>query len=137
MLAHRVSRADPDTKPVDRLGAAMLIACIFITPLGIKGALPAMTDTIALAAGLGIGLSSSVIPYVFDQLAMTRLARSTYSLFVAILPATAVIIGVVVLQQIPTWQEVIAIGLVGGGVLTHREGNPDKSDPSSRRNEHL
>ncbi|MTI89461.1 MAG: EamA family transporter [Balneolaceae bacterium] len=121
ILAHRISRSDTGTKAVDRLGAAMLIASIVITPLGINGALPAMTDTIALAAGLGVGLSSSVIPYVFDQLAMTRLSRSTYSLFVAILPAMAVIIGVIVLHQIPTGLEIVAIGLVAGGVLLHRE----------------
>ncbi|HEY9595653.1 MAG TPA: EamA family transporter [Spirochaetia bacterium] len=123
VLAHRVSRADPGASPVDRLGAAMLVAAVAITPLGIRGAIPAFTDPVALAAGLGVGITSSVIPYVFDQLAMARLARSTYSLFVALLPATAVIIGVVVLRQIPTWVEIGAVGLVVGGVLIHRESD--------------
>lgn len=120
VLAHRISRSDTRTKSVDRLGAAMLIAAIFITPLGIKGALPALTDLVAFAAGVGVGVSSSVIPYVFDQLAMNRLPRSTYALFVALLPAVAVIIGIIVLRQFPTWLEVTAIGLVIGGVLIHR-----------------
>lgn len=120
VLAHRISRSDTMTKSVDRLGAAMLIAAIFITPLGIKGALPALTDPVALAAGVGIGVSSSVISYVFDQLAMNKLPRSTYALFVALLPAVAVIIGIIVLRQFPTWLEVIAVGLVIGGVLIHR-----------------
>ena len=40
-------------------------------------------------AGIGVGISSSVIPYVFDQLALARLPRATYSLMVALLPATA------------------------------------------------
>lgn len=121
VLAHRIARSEAGAKPVDRLGAAMLIAAIVITPLGIEGAIPALTDLVALAAGFGVGLSSSVIPYVFDQLAMTRLARSTYALFVALLPATALIIGIIVLQQIPTWMEVGAVGLVIGGVLIHRD----------------
>jgi inner membrane transporter RhtA len=121
ILAHRVSRSDPDTKPIDRLGAAMLVAAIVITPLGIKGAIPSMKDIVALAAGLGVGLTSSVIPYVFDQLAMSRLSRSTYALFVALLPATAVVIGIIVLRQIPSWVEVGAVGLVIGGVVVHRE----------------
>jgi inner membrane transporter RhtA len=99
----------------------MLVAAIVITPLGIRGAIPAMGDMVALAAGIGVGLSSSVIPYVFDQLAMARLARSTYSLFVALLPATAVLIGIIVLQQVPTWLEVAGVGFVIGGVLTHHE----------------
>lgn len=120
ILAHRLAKSDPHTKPVDRLGAAMIVAAFIITPLGIKGALPAITDPVALLAGMGVGLSSSVIPYIFDQLAMARLSRSTYALFVALLPATAVVIGVLVLQQIPEWIEVAAVGLVIGGVLTVR-----------------
>ena len=36
-------------------------------------AAPALVDPVALAAGIGVGVSSSVMPYVFDQLAMARL----------------------------------------------------------------
>ena len=121
VLAHRIARADPDTSPIDRLGASMMIAAIAITPLGLLDAVPALVDPVALLAGIGVGISSSVIPYVFDQLAMTRLARATYALFVALLPATAVIIGIIVLAQIPKPIEVVAIALVIAGVLTHRE----------------
>ncbi|UII30704.1 EamA family transporter [Fulvivirga ulvae] len=117
IIAHRLAVADSETKPVDRLGAAMLVAAVIITPLGIRGAIPAFTDTVALLAGIGVGLSSSVIPYVLDQLAMTKLSRATYALFVALLPATAVIIGIVVLGQIPTWIEAVAVVVIIGGVL--------------------
>ena len=75
----------------------------------------------AIAAGIGVGVSSSVIPYVFDQLAMARLARATYALFVALLPATATVIGVVVLQQLPTAVDLAGIGLVMAGVALHRQ----------------
>lgn len=120
VVAHRVSRSDRATTPIDRLGAAMLFAAMAITPLGIGGALPALGDPLALAAGVGVGVSSSVIPYAFDQLAMARLPRSTYALFVALLPATAVVIGMIVLGQVPLWIETAAVGLVVGGVLVHR-----------------
>ncbi len=120
VLAHRVSRADPATSPVDRLGAAMLIASVAIMPIGLESALPALVDPLALGAGIGVGVSSSVIPYVFDQLAMARLPRPTYALFVALLPATAVVIGVIVLQQLPTVIEVCGVALVIAGVLLHR-----------------
>lgn len=124
VLAHAVSRVDPTTSPIDRLGAAMLVASVAITPLGVVAALPAFTDPVVLAAGAGVGLSSSVIPYVFDQLAMVRLPRSTYALFVALLPATAVVIGVVVLRQIPLPVELLGVALVIAGVLTHRVPEP-------------
>jgi len=120
VIAHRVARSDPSTKPIDRLGAAMVIAAVVITPIGLPGALPAMNDLGALVAGIGVGVSSSVIPYVFDQMAMTRLPRSTYALFVALFPATAVIIGLIVLGQVPPWIELAAVGLVIGGVLAHQ-----------------
>ncbi|MEM7274351.1 MAG: EamA family transporter [Actinomycetota bacterium] len=121
VLAHRISRAQPDTSPLDRLGLAMIVAGLAITPLGLADATTVFLDPIALAAGVGVGLSSSVIPYVFDQFAMTRLPRSTYALFVALLPATAVVVGVIVLAQIPTAVEVLAVGLVIAGVALHRE----------------
>ena len=60
---------------------------------------------IAIAAGLGVGITSSVIPYVCDQLALARIARATYALLVSLLPATATVIGIAVLTQIPSWPE--------------------------------
>ena len=131
VLAHRIARADTTTSPIDRLGASMIIAGIVITPLGFFDAVPALTDTTALLAGIGVGLTSSVIPYVFDQMAMQRLPRATYALFVALLPATAVIIGVIVLAQIPRPVEVAAVGLVIAGVLTHQEPTQN-NQPTTR-----
>lgn len=124
VLAHRVARADPDSSPIDRLGASMIIAAVVITPLGIVDAVPAFDDLLVVAAGVGVGVSLSVIPDVFDQMAMQRLARSTYALFVALLPASAVIIGIVVLAQIPQPIEIAAVGLVIAGVLIHQEPQP-------------
>jgi inner membrane transporter RhtA len=121
ILAHRISKSDSETKPVDRLGAAMLFAALVITPLGIKGAIPALTDYVMLAAGFGVGISSSVIPYIFDQLAMAKLSRASYALFVALLPATAVIIGIIVLNQIPTSVEIGAVAMVIAGVSIFRQ----------------
>ncbi|WP_130617270.1 EamA family transporter [Dyella amyloliquefaciens] len=120
VLAHAVSRADPSTSPIDRLGASMIIAGVAISPLGFSAAAPALLDPVALGAGVVVGISSSVIPYVFDQLAMRRLPRSTYALFVALLPATAVIIGVIVLRQVPSALESVGVLLVAIGVALHR-----------------
>src|SRR5262245_10938436 len=126
-LAHRLARAGQSTRPIDRLGAAMLVAGVAITPLGFASAIPAFNDPVALAAGVGVGVTSSVIPYALDQLAMTRVARSTYALFVALLPATAVVIGAVVLRQIPMPLEVVAVGLVGSAVVLHREAGAEEA----------
>lgn len=69
VLAHGVARVDPSTNAIDRLGAAMVVAGLMITPVGLGLALPALIDPIALGAGFAVGVTSSVIPYVFDQMA--------------------------------------------------------------------
>jgi inner membrane transporter RhtA len=106
---------------IDALAASMLIAAVVVTPIGGWAVLPALTDPIAIAAGVGVGVSSSVIPYVSDQLALARMRRATYALMVSLLPATATVIGIVVLAQLPTLVEVAGVALVVAGVAVHRE----------------
>ena len=105
---------------IDQLGAAMLIAAVAATPAGFGAALPVFAHPAWLAWGLGVGVCSSVIPYVMDQLAMARLPRATFALMLALLPAFATITGAVVLGQIPTMRELAGIGLVIVGVALHR-----------------
>src|SRR5712691_1642694 len=120
VLGHRIAQ-DGGTAGIDRLGAAMLIALLAITPIGFSGALPAMTRPLLLLAGIGVGICSSVIPYVSDQLAMARLPRATFALLLSLLPASATVIGVVVLRQLPAAVEIAGIILVAGGVALHQE----------------
>ncbi len=120
VLGHSIAQ-DGGTTGIDRLGAAMLIALVTITPIGLTGALPAMTQPLLLLAGIGVGICSSVIPYVCDQLAMARLPRATFALLLSLLPASAAVIGIVVLRQIPSLVEITGILLVAGGIALHQE----------------
>jgi inner membrane transporter RhtA len=128
VLAHRVARYDT-LSGIDGLAASMLIAAVVVTPLGGWQVVPALTDPVALLAGVGVGICSSVIPYVSDQLAMRRLPRATYALMVSLLPATATVIGIVVLTQIPSLSELTGVALVIAGVALHRE--PPEPHPQS------
>ena len=128
VLAHRVARRS-EMGGIDGLAAAMMFAFIFVSPIGLRSAIHAFNDPLALAAGAGVGVSSSVIPYVFDQLAMARLPRATYALFVALLPATATVIGVAVLRQLPSALELGGIVLVTAGFALHRMSE----EPDERR----
>lgn len=120
VLAHRISQ-HREIDGIDGLAAAMVVALVFITPIGGLQAAGALLDPVALAAGIGVGICSSVIPYVTDQLAMRRLARSTYALLVALLPAVATVVGLVVLQQVPTVLEFAGVSAVVAAVALHRE----------------
>ena len=120
ILGHRIAQ-DGGAAGIDRLGAAMLVACLTITPIGLSGALPALNQPLLLLAGIGVGICSSVIPYVSDQLAMARLPRATFALLLSLLPASAAMIGILVLHQIPTPIEIAGMLLVTGGVALHKE----------------
>jgi inner membrane transporter RhtA len=124
VLAHRAAR-HPAITGIEGLGLAMLIATVAVTPLAGWAAAPAVTDATALLAGAGVGISSSVIPYVADQLAMRELPRATYALMVSLLPATATVIGVVVLAQLPSAAELAGVALVVAGVALN-EHDPDR-----------
>jgi inner membrane transporter RhtA len=119
VLADKVAKR-PQLSGIDGLAAAMLIAAVIVTPIGGSDVVRAFDNPVVLLAGVGVGLSSSVIPYVTDQLAMARLPRATYATMVALLPAIATIIGIVVLAQIPTWVQAVAIMMVMAGVALHR-----------------
>lgn len=128
MLGHRVANSDIGNARVassgdklDRLGAAMLIAAVVATPFAIGQAAPTFTHPMWLLWGVGVGLCSSVIPYVTDQLAMARLPRATFALMLALLPAAATVIGLVVLSQVPTPRDLAGIAFVIAGVAVHRD----------------
>jgi inner membrane transporter RhtA len=119
VLGHAISRAG-GASGIDRLGAAMLVAGIAIMPFGVAEVVPALSRPELILAGIGVGVSSSVIPYVCDQLAMARLPRSTFALMLTLLPATAAVVGTVVLAQVPTPAEIAGILLVATGVGVHK-----------------
>jgi inner membrane transporter RhtA len=123
VLADRVAK-DGTMTGIDGLAAAMLIAAVAVTPIAGWAAVPAFGDPVAVLAGIGVGVSSSVIPYVTDQLALALLPRATYALMVSLLPATATVIGIVVLTQVPGLGESLGVALVVAGVALHREAQP-------------
>jgi len=132
VLAHRVA-SDPDVRGVDGLAAAMIVALVVVTPIAGWAAVPAIGDPVAILAGIGVGVSSSVIPYIADQIAMARLSRAAYALMVSLLPATATVIGLLVLTQVPSTTDALGIALVILGVALHREPTPRPAAPPSPR----
>ncbi len=122
VLGHRVANTKAGTAltGIDRLALAMIIAAAVAAPVGLAEALPAFTDPALLAWGVAVGVCSSVIPYVADQLAMARLPRHTFALMLALLPVTATILGLLMLHQVPTVRDLAGIALVVGGIAFHR-----------------
>ncbi|MET0132286.1 MAG: EamA family transporter [Kibdelosporangium sp.] len=118
VLGHKV--ANSGGQPINQLGMAMLVAAIVAGPLGIGEAAAAFTHPGWLLAGIGVGICSSVIPYVADQFAMARLSRARFALMLSLLPAMATVIGTIVLAQVPTGQDLAGVALVVTGVALHQ-----------------
>ena len=119
VFGHRIARSGAGDG-IAGLGAAMAVAFIVVLPIGFPDALPAFFSPLLLLAAIGVGFCSSVIPYICDQLAMSRLPRSSFALMLSLLPVTATLIGVVVLYQIPSLTDCLGIALVVAGVAFHK-----------------
>jgi inner membrane transporter RhtA len=97
----------------------MVVALLVVSPFGL-GPVIALAGQLALVPlGLAVGVCSIVIPYGCDQVALARMPKATFALMLCLLPATAAVIGLVVLQQLPTTAEALGIALVVVGVAIH------------------
>lgn len=130
VVSHRVAHS-PTVCGIDGLALAMIVAAVIALPIGISQAAPALLDPVTLGAGIGIGVTSSVIPYLCDQLAMSRLTRSRYALMVSLSPATATVVGVIVLGQVPTPVEAAGVALVAVGIAVHQDLSPEPEVPTT------
>lgn len=124
VLGHKFAQGGA-SEGIDRLGCAMAAAFVFVVPIGLLDALDAFGAPLLVLAGIGVGFCSSVIPYVCDQLAMSRLPRSSFALLLALLPATATIIGVIVLRQLPDFVDLAGVALVMLGIAIHQPRTAD------------
>jgi inner membrane transporter RhtA len=122
VLGHRVA-AERAIRAQDGLALAMAIGAAGLAPALVVSAVPALVDPLLLAACLAVGVASSVVPYGLEQVAMRRLPRARFALLLALLPATAAIIGAAILGQVPGLLEAAGIALVviAASLRTHAD----------------
>ncbi|HEV2776573.1 MAG TPA: hypothetical protein VGV90_13340, partial [Solirubrobacteraceae bacterium] len=94
-----------------------------LAPFLVVSAVPALVDPLLLAACLAVGVASSVVPYGLEQVAMRRLPRARFALLLALLPATATVVGAIVLAQVPGLVESggIALVVIAASLRSHAE----------------
>lgn len=97
---------------VDGLGVGMLIGAVVILPLTTSGLGSAFAEPTLLLLALATGLFSNAIPYVIDQVVLSRIDRTQFALLQSLLPVTATIVGLIALSQRPTAGEAVGILLV-------------------------
>ncbi len=100
---------------------AGLVASVLVGP-GVVGSL---TWEIVLA-GLGLAVLLPLVPFTLEMVALRRLTTAAFGTLMALEPAFALVIGLVVLAQVPGWLPVLGIGLVVlAGVGAERTGARD------------
>lgn len=118
LLSKRVADAGAG---LDSLAVGMAVAAVVL-------ALPLLTGQVFDDAsvfgeprtwllGLGVGVLSTAVPYGLDQIVLTAISRARFALLLALLPATAEVVGAVVLHQAPTVAEGAGITLVMAALL--------------------
>jgi inner membrane transporter RhtA len=73
--------------------------------------------------GFGIGVLSTAVPYALDQVVLTRVGRARFALLLALLPATAAVVGATLLSQAPTVAEAIGIAMVMAALAVSARGD--------------
>jgi len=88
---------------------AMIIASLIVTPAAVLSAGSVLLRPSVLAAGLAIGLLSSVIPYRFELEALRRVPPRVFGIWMSLEPAIAALAGLIMLSQALSWPQWLAI----------------------------
>jgi inner membrane transporter RhtA len=127
LLGKRVATAG---NGVDDMAVGFTVAAALCSPLlfldGAAGLAPLADPTVLLLA-VGVGVLSSVVPYGLDQVVLRRVGRGRFAVLLALLPATATVIGLIALGQLPGPAEGLGILAVVGAVLL-RSRDDDRDD---------
>ncbi|TCO52520.1 inner membrane transporter RhtA [Actinocrispum wychmicini] len=108
-------RVATDAGGIDGLAIGFAVATVVLSPFAL-GTGPAWTSPKLLGMGVGIGVVSTVVPYVLDQVVLRRIGQARFALLLALLPVSAAVMGFLVLRQIPAIPEALGILAVVGGL---------------------
>jgi inner membrane transporter RhtA len=81
-----------------------------------------------IAASIGLALLLPVIPFSLELVALRRLTTAAFGTLMALEPALGLLIGLVLLQQVPVGLQVLGVVLVvSAGVGAERSGHREQS----------
>jgi len=115
VLSRATGRRFPGTSG---LTIAMLVAAVVIIPAGVTAGGTALLRPGILAAGLAIGLLSSVIPYSLELEALRRVPARVFGIWMSLEPAVAALVGLVMLGEtlaVTEWAAIVCVMIACAG----------------------
>jgi len=107
---------------ITRLSVAMAVAAVVGAPFLVASAAPVLGAWQLATAVVGVALLSSVLPYAVEQVVLRRVGPAAFAVLLAMLPATAAVVGAVALRQWPNAVELAGLALVSLAIgLTSRQ----------------
>ncbi|QCB92418.1 EamA family transporter [Cellulomonas shaoxiangyii] len=130
VLGRRVARSG--APGAGGLAVAMTAGALVLAPFLAGGAGPALRDPGLAALVVAIAVCSSVVPYALEQVVLRRVSAATFAVLLALLPATAAVVGAAVLRQWPHGLELVGLVLVSGAIaLTARSGAEEPAEAAA------
>lgn len=126
MLGRKVATPGPgEPSGLESLAVSMAAGAVVYAPIGLPGMLSGDPAPVADAHLLGllliVAVFSSVLPYGIDQIVLRHAPTARFSVLLSVFPATALLIGVVMLAEVPTLVEGIGLVAVSAAIaLTSR-----------------
>ncbi|MGH8965142.1 MAG: EamA family transporter, partial [Actinomycetes bacterium] len=112
---------------LDDMSVGFAVAAVVLSPLLLTAGsdvFATLADPLVLVLAVGLGVLSSVVPYVLDQIVLRRIGQARFAVLLALLPATATVVGLIGLAQVPTVLELFGIACVVAAVaLRTRDGD--------------
>jgi inner membrane transporter RhtA len=125
LLGGRVSRLIPGGAPV---ATGMMIASFVALPAAVATGGFARLTLPLFAAGIGVALLSSAIPYTLEMIALKELPARTFGILMSVEPAVAALVGLVFLHELLSLRQWLAVALIiaasTGSTLTSRPAEP-------------
>lgn len=112
---------------LDGLSLAMIVAAAAVAPAGIVTAGSTLLRPDVLAAGVGIAVLSSALPYSLELLALRRMPARTFGVLLSLEPAVAALAGFLLLDQVLGTAQLLGMGAVVAASATVTANEP--SDP--------
>ncbi|WP_231916108.1 EamA family transporter [Microbacterium karelineae] len=113
---------------VGALSLTVPIAAILVAVVGVPQAIGSF-EPIHLLVAAGLAVLLPVIPWAFEMLALRRMNATAFGTLMSIEPAFGLLLGFVVLQQVPNALQVVGIVLViVAGAMAQRGGGREPFD---------